>query len=172
MSQMCESPSQRVRLGTSRFRVGSIGAWMVAAAVVYGCSSCASTRPERAGRSACSEGPEYLSAAFPIEDPASDESSLPVCIPRCGTSIDGGQGFYLLSALPSGSCDIEGERCRMPVSTICCNGLLGKVDGMRCACVARSWQCVMTSPGLGGCRSCSDAAGAADGGGADSGAAR
>jgi hypothetical protein len=103
-------------------------------------------------RSACSTGPDYPDDAFfPF---VGDDGEYPQCKPRCGSTKRD-----TLSALPSGSCSVDGERCLAWLSFYCGSQseLAARVDGLRCSCENGSWVCVTIRQGGGACRPSGDA---------------
>lgn len=144
----------------SAFMVG--GSVVLALLLVGGCSN-SSKAPSR---SSCSVGPDYpAGTVFPNEY---DESTYPDCALRCspGRASPKPQS---LEALPSGSCDVEGERCGMLIQYFCPpdQAILGRVDRMRCSCTSGSWTCVTALQGAGLCPPLASDSGASrsDGGG-------
>lgn len=113
--------------------------------VVASCSTSSS-----ASRSACSTGPDYdPNVTFPVED---DQTVYPTCLDRCVAGRPAPQP-RTLQTLPSGACEVEGERCSVTVQYFCAPNATspGRVDGMRCSCTSGSWRCVTTSQGAGTC---------------------
>ena len=101
---------------------------------------------------ACSTGSAYPeNTEFPFEEPESEDVDLPTCVPRCGQSAGEAQGFFSTKGIPSGTCEAEGARCGLGLGTICCSGMLGRVDSVRCTCQNRSWLCRTIGRGGGGC---------------------
>ena len=128
----------------------------LAVLVVTSCSSSGS-------RSACSTGPDYdPNVTFPYEE---DQTIYPTCVDRCVASRPAPRP-RTLETLPSGACDVEGERCWTSVQYFCqpTNASPGRVDGMRCTCTSGSWRCVITSPGAGTCGGVDGGAGPSDSG--------
>jgi hypothetical protein len=115
--------------------------------VVAACSGTTKSTPTAQARSACSTGPEYApNATFPTEE---DSTEYPQCTPRCGQD---GSNLFPLAALPSGACDVEGERCSMQIKYVCAeNTPPARVDRMRCACSSNAWSCVYVAQGGGIC---------------------
>jgi hypothetical protein len=112
--------------------------------------SVANERDDGGGkRSACSTGPDYPEDfVFPSEPVDPNENEYPSCLPRCGLTAQVTRG-----SLPSGACEVEGERCHASLSYFCgtTSGGLGRLDGMRCTCTDGSWRCVIITMGGGVC---------------------
>lgn len=107
---------------------------------------------EPRGRSACSMGPPHVhDSEFPMETNL-EHDVLPECVPRCDAKV---YHHHNISAVPSGACTVEGERCMMALRKGCLvapeSYVQGAVHGLECRCRAREWHCVITVPGSGGC---------------------
>ena len=117
-------------------------------------------------RSECSTGEPYAPGT---ELPASpNEPSAPACVPRCGETARGPDSFPLMSALPTGSCPYERERCTMAAryTCRCADGStgIGAVNGYACRCEGGAWRCVVSSQGASPCSCPGPDAGSDDGG--------
>lgn len=129
-------------------------AWIVAVA----CSS------EYSGPhgSECSNGPAYDVRNYPPPAPSSEVRGIPECVPRCGASQKYlnptfGQPIYSLSALPSGACANDDERCVMTAGSIkVCVDETRPCDlsAFECECTGGAWRCYVTSQGAGACGPC------------------
>jgi hypothetical protein len=110
-------------------------------------------------RSECSTGPPRTS--IPNER-ALDEprnGGDPYCVARCGdvsSAHFGASGGPLptVSALPTGACSEDGERCQMHVielySGACCPKDMGYTSHVVCECRAGTWICGPIGGGSGG----------------------
>lgn len=129
----------------------SAGSLLVLVVVFVGCSMSSSPSSATA-RSACSTGPAYAAdAGFPTEV---DSTQYPQCVSRCGQVDKSGAaapGFLPIEAVPSGTCEIEAERCSISVQYLCTSGTPGRVDNLRCACESGTWRCVYVAQGAGIC---------------------
>jgi len=110
----------------------------------------------------CSEGPaQYGDATFPPpRDPSANGASLPECIPLCGGAKISSPPYipaYPIEQLPSGSCEFDGDRCRVTggttqtcgIDTKLCNN--SEFEGF---CEDDQWRCYVTSQGAGLCAPC------------------
>lgn len=92
--------------------------------------------------------------AFRIEEPDSDVTALPECVPTCTRNaprhVD---DFPSVAALPAGSCVRSAAVCQMSAYVPCrCYPNLGAVSQYRCQCDGDEWSCVNVSPGGAVCR--------------------
>lgn len=106
-------------------------------------------------------GPTVPNAYPPHRAPSSEPASLPECTPRCGeTKLASGGPWspeYGIEALPTGTCQYEGDRCRITAGntqtcgadTHTCND-----SEFECECENALWQCYSTSQGTGACGPC------------------
>ena len=121
--------------------------------------ACASNEAPRGGPRACSTGPAYpFETAFATVDDLG--ASLPVCTPRCAfREADVPANFanarYSIEALPSGSCSVDGDTCRMAAVRVrtCPSGerVSCSFTGYRCTCEGGAWRCVSGPQGASAC---------------------
>lgn len=124
-------------------------------------------------QSPCSTGTPYtFDTAFPAL-PGNVAEGLPECVRRCGDDSRATTGPYgentpTTSALPTGSCEHDGERCSMGAvrERVCPDGR--KVNcsftGYECHCEDSTWRCYKGAPGASACVCDFPDAGSNDGG--------
>jgi hypothetical protein len=100
-------------------------------------------------QSPCSTGTPYtFETVFPSlsRDVA---QGLPECVQRCGDDSHGAGSWPTTSALPTGSCEHDGERCSMPAwrERVCPDGskVTCSLTGYECHCEDSTWRCYMSN---------------------------
>ena len=135
-------------------------------AVVFGPSAivalaiaCTSAETERydGPRSPCSTGPLYTyETQFPYHD--GKPFTAPSCIVHCGQEADGPS--TTTAALPSGSCNYDGELCQMVAyrERVCPSGQRSRCNHTRymCRCESAEWRCYIAGPPGGSFCACHD----------------
>ena len=139
------------------------GALTTALVVGLACSSSSSSDDYDGPRTTtCSTGPAWGLDTQPPAYTGPQLDGVPECVPRCGAEAKlPGPGFVrAVAALPSGTCQHEGEPCGMAAAyTATCNGVTQGCDlsTYQCRCESGNWRCYVTSQGGGVCAPCFDA---------------
>ena len=108
-------------------------------------------------RSPCSTGAPYETTAnFPFVD-VDGGATEPTCIPRCGAVRGSPDPVFGIDALPSGTCEVEGEVCKLGAREKCPPpNTRGPLTVFRCSCVNGAWTCGVLFRGASGCAGARD----------------
>jgi len=119
---------------------------LAASLVLAACPACSSS--DAAASTTCSTGTPYTDdTVFPDGKPQTPEAKE--CIKRCGdtsTATWGASGgpSPTVSALPTGACEIAGEKCHLSAVRRFCP-LSGNTQGVllsfTCSCIGGQWSC-------------------------------
>lgn len=126
-----------------RCAINVLLAGVVVFAAVVSCATNTTTTeqvPRSSGPAPCSNGPPYsLGTTLPHESPTG-QAVTTQCTPHC--KYDGRRGpnnSFAIDALPTGTCNGEGDACGMAMYDGCAT------QGVTCSCSNGNWRCVITS---------------------------
>ena len=111
----------------------------------------------------CSNGTPYAPSFSPPTVPATvtRNASAPTCVAHCGEDgviIEGSNLFVApIDALPSGSCQFNGDDCTMTAGNyqVCgSNKVACNLSTFYCTCTNGNWACYTVTQGANSCTTC------------------
>ena len=139
-------------------------ACFAAASIIAACNGQVSSDPQSTSstsvpRAGCSDGAPYTEAsrfgdAYSSGGETESYEGAHECVPRCGDTSRARYG-PTISALPSGACPYEGEKCTMGAMFYkdCPDGTTTycSYSGFGCTCTGGQWSCAVLLQGASMC---------------------